>query len=54
MGGAFCDLRGGAVRRHGDRSDEINLLIDALADLEDLRVMIMDVISGPPPDGAGR
>jgi hypothetical protein len=47
---AFGDLLGGAVRCHRDRPDEINLLIDALADLEDLHVMIMDVISAPPPD----
>jgi len=40
---AFGALLGGAVRRHGDWPEETNLLIDALADLEDLHVMIMDV-----------
>jgi hypothetical protein len=49
MGGVFGDLLGGAMRRHGDRPDEINLLIDALADLEDLHMMIMDVIPAMPP-----
>jgi len=33
------------VRRHGGRPDEISLVIDALGDLEDLHVMIMDVIA---------
>lgn len=47
---AFGNLLGGAVRRHGDGQDETNVLINALADLEDLHVMIMDVISAAPPD----
>ena len=48
-GGAFGDLLGGAVRRDAGRPDKINLIIAALADLEDQHVMIMDVISAPPP-----
>jgi len=32
MGGAFGDPLGGAVRRHGDQTDEINFLVDKLAD----------------------
>jgi hypothetical protein len=47
---AFGDLLGGAVRRHGGRLEETNLLIDALADLEDAHVVIMDVISVSSPD----
>jgi len=48
--GAFADLLAGALRRHGGLQDQINRLIDALVDQEDLHVMIMDVISAPPPD----
>jgi len=43
-------VTGGAGRRHGGRPDKISPLIDALGDLEDLHVRIMDVISAPPPD----
>jgi len=50
--GAFADLLGGALRRHGGLPDAINLLIDALVDQEDLHVMIMDVISAPPDEFA--
>ena len=48
-GGVFGDLPSGAVRRHGDRRTR-SPFVDALADLEDLHVMIMDVVSAPPPD----
>lgn len=48
---AFGNLLGGAVVRHARRLDETNLLVDALADLEDQHVVITDVISAPPPIG---
>ena len=40
---AFGGLLRGAARRHGRRLEETNLLIDALADLEDVHMVIMDV-----------
>jgi hypothetical protein len=46
----FGALLGGAIKREGHQLNEVNLLIDALEDLEDPHVAVMDVIAAPPPD----
>lgn len=43
-------LLGGAVARRGDRLDETQLLVTALADVEETHVLVLEVLSRPAPD----
>jgi hypothetical protein len=51
---ALGALLGTAVGRKGIRLDETNLMTDALADLEEPHVAVMDVIAAPAADPEGR
>ena len=42
-------LLGGAVKDRGDRLDEAQVLVAALADLEAPHVVVLDVLTGPSP-----
>ena len=46
----FGRLLGGAVAASGDRLDETQLLVSALADLENAHIVVLDILTGPPPD----
>jgi len=45
--GAFL---GGAVASRGDRLDETQLLVSALADIEEAHTVVLDILTGPAPD----
>jgi hypothetical protein len=45
--GAFL---GGAVVSHGDRLDETQLLVSALADIEEPHTVVLDILTRPAPD----
>jgi hypothetical protein len=51
---ALGALLGMAVKPGGNRLDETNLLADALADLEEPHVVVMNVIAAPAADPEGR
>jgi len=46
-------LLGGGVANRGDRLDEIQLLVDALADLDAPHALALNVLAGPAPDDEG-
>ncbi len=46
----FGALLGGAVARRGDRLDETQMLVAALADMEAPHAVILDVLTRPAPD----
>lgn len=51
---AFGNLLGRTVARHGDKIDERQILVNALADLEAPHVIILDVIAESAPDQAAQ
>lgn len=47
---ALGALLGGAVARHGDRVDETQLLVAALAAIETPHIVVLDLLMRPAPD----